>query len=261
MADGKPQRDEEENELGQPAALIVGYVATGVWIACLAVYAKWLASESILNLKPSEVGDFVAGAAAPMAFLWLVVAVFLQKEELRLQRKELRQSREALHRQADETAALVKHNMDAVSIAQETRADQRRGVLENEAWKLIETLADLLRKESNNVYLDSGEMYSHYALGNRGDPASIDDQFHKLHEALSYWNKKRSKFRSWGERDTATDAITEIVSVGKRVLQACDSMPDSALAARVAVWKLKDSCTAMEDLLAWMSGAAPIIPR
>lgn len=38
----------------------------------------------------NELGDFFAGAFAPLAFLWLVVAVFIQSRELKEQREELK---------------------------------------------------------------------------------------------------------------------------------------------------------------------------
>lgn len=64
----------------------------------------WLAGSLTLafcsfpNLDPpnklNEWGDFAAGAFAPLAFLWLVVAVVLQSSELREQREELRLTRQ-----------------------------------------------------------------------------------------------------------------------------------------------------------------------
>lgn len=57
--------------------------------------------------KLNELGDFLAGFFTPLAFLWLVVGYFLQKEELSLQneelglqRKELEEARRALGSQA-----------------------------------------------------------------------------------------------------------------------------------------------------------------
>ena len=44
----------------------------------------------------NEMGDFLAGFFTPLAFLWLVVGYFLQKEELHLQNEELGLQREEL---------------------------------------------------------------------------------------------------------------------------------------------------------------------
>lgn len=88
-----------------PPALIAGYVLTALWAAVLAAYlllggaSKW---KSLLASPPNEFGDFLAGAFAPLAFLWLALTVWLQSRELRLQRKELQQNGEALRLQAEE---------------------------------------------------------------------------------------------------------------------------------------------------------------
>lgn len=44
----------------------------------------------------NELGDFLAGAFAPVAFLWLVAAVLIQAQELRAQREELAMTRQEL---------------------------------------------------------------------------------------------------------------------------------------------------------------------
>jgi hypothetical protein len=45
---------------------------------------------------PNELGDFLSGAFAPIAFLWLVAAVLIQAQELQAQRAELTLTREEL---------------------------------------------------------------------------------------------------------------------------------------------------------------------
>jgi len=47
----------------------------------------------------NEVGDFLAGAFSPLAFLWLVVAVIVQSKELAAQREELGLTRDEMREQ------------------------------------------------------------------------------------------------------------------------------------------------------------------
>jgi len=47
-------------------------------------------------LTANEWGDYIAGMSAPIAFLWLVAAVLIQSDELRLQRKELAATRQEM---------------------------------------------------------------------------------------------------------------------------------------------------------------------
>ena len=54
-------------------------------------------------MTANETGDFLAGFFAPLAFLWLAAAVFIQSRELREQRRELALTRNefALNRQVE----------------------------------------------------------------------------------------------------------------------------------------------------------------
>ncbi|MGE0282527.1 MAG: hypothetical protein AB7P20_18215 [Rhizobiaceae bacterium] len=46
--------------------------------------------EAFMSLTLNEVGDFLAGAFAPLAFLWLAAAVMIQGQELAAQRQQLK---------------------------------------------------------------------------------------------------------------------------------------------------------------------------
>ncbi|CAD7044685.1 hypothetical protein REJC140_03853 [Pseudorhizobium endolithicum] len=73
-------------------------------------------SGTFACLSANEWGDFLAGVFAPLAFFWLVAAVFIQsqelgaqrqelgltREELKLTRDEMREQREVMRAQADE---------------------------------------------------------------------------------------------------------------------------------------------------------------
>ncbi|TAU91318.1 hypothetical protein ELI41_23645 [Rhizobium leguminosarum] len=66
--------------------------------------------QKYLACRPAnELGDFLSGAFAPVAFLWLVAAVLIQAQELRAQReelaltrRELADSREVMKEQAEQ---------------------------------------------------------------------------------------------------------------------------------------------------------------
>lgn len=57
--------------------------------------------DHFAGLKFNELGDFLAGAAAPLALLWFVIGYLLQTKELGLQRDELELQRNEIKRQAD----------------------------------------------------------------------------------------------------------------------------------------------------------------
>ena len=47
-----------------------------------------------MQSRPSEIGDTLAGIAGALAFLWIIVTVLLQSQELKEQREELKRNRE-----------------------------------------------------------------------------------------------------------------------------------------------------------------------
>lgn len=67
---------------------------------------------AIMELPPNEIGDFLAGASAPLAFLWLVLG-FVQ------QGHELRNSAEALRLQSEELRNSVAQQRDLVEVTRE----------------------------------------------------------------------------------------------------------------------------------------------
>lgn len=72
-----------------------------IWvIGCIAIAFELRSDEAWQ--KPNSIGDFRAGMFAPLAFSWLVLAVFLQNKELQAQRDQLKQNGAALELQAKE---------------------------------------------------------------------------------------------------------------------------------------------------------------
>ena len=64
------------------------------------------------NVEVNEIGDFVAGAVAPLAFFWFILAYFQQSEEIKANTAALRTQRDEMERQveamAEQTAALAR---------------------------------------------------------------------------------------------------------------------------------------------------------
>ena len=95
----------------------------------------WLL-EQLVCLEPNELGDTFAGAFAPVAFVWLVAAVMLQRNELAAQRQELRESRLVSAEQVAEArknVALIEQQTSMLKrqreIDEERRADQHVNLL------------------------------------------------------------------------------------------------------------------------------------
>jgi hypothetical protein len=100
------------------AAILVVATTLSLWGA---------GGTSIWGLPLNEIGDFLAGVAAPIAFLWLVLGYMQQADQLELQRRELALQRQELKLQRQETARLADEagrQAKAVEISSEqTRRD------------------------------------------------------------------------------------------------------------------------------------------
>lgn len=67
---------------------------TAVYVLMIVVLTVllWPAAGEPFTL--AQLGDYLAGVFSPLAFGWFVVTVFIQLEELRLQRIELQKARD-----------------------------------------------------------------------------------------------------------------------------------------------------------------------
>lgn len=72
----------------------LGFTSVGILLFAVLVL--------LFSSQPNEVGDFVAGFAGAMAFLWLIASFRMQSKELEMQRKELALQREAINLQTAE---------------------------------------------------------------------------------------------------------------------------------------------------------------
>ncbi|MGO7868105.1 hypothetical protein AB9E15_02505 [Rhizobium leguminosarum] len=87
-----------------------------------------LLSRYLSCISINELGDALAGAFAPVAFLWLAGAVFIQSKELEAQRQELDETQEVMREQVEEmraSTALLREQTDVIKKDQ-LRKDQEQ---------------------------------------------------------------------------------------------------------------------------------------
>lgn len=84
----------------------LGLVITVAWISGGAWYVVWaISNEPTQRLSPEIVGNFLEGAFAPLAFLWLVLGLFIQQQELANNTEALRKTSEQSEKQTHAIAA------------------------------------------------------------------------------------------------------------------------------------------------------------
>ncbi|WP_264211365.1 hypothetical protein [Leisingera thetidis] len=99
--------------------------------------SKW---QYLQQATPNEIGDTLAGVAGSLAFVWVVVAVLLQSQELAAQREELAATRSELKlaREAQEQQVeVMKEQAEVFRYEQRQRAEARASALLEEASKNV----------------------------------------------------------------------------------------------------------------------------
>lgn len=105
-------------------------------------------TASKLACRPvNEIGDFLAGAFSPLAFLWLFAAVILQRKELSAQRRELALSRAVSVAQTKE----ARRNVNLLKAQTEVFEEQRKREELEDNDREIQTLVDTFVRELNSI--------------------------------------------------------------------------------------------------------------
>ncbi|WP_209382097.1 hypothetical protein [Pararoseomonas baculiformis] len=120
----------------------------------------------IENLKLNEIGDAVAGFASILAFMWIVIAVYLQTHELRQQRHAILASNQEQAQQTAEFQAWKKAAEDQLSLlrgnqliifsdyVKRVEEEAVRGLLSQVSYEIVPELNKL---QSCKVFLGLSE--------------------------------------------------------------------------------------------------------
>lgn len=117
--------------------LRLGLALTLFWVGIQAFYIFGVVGFAhFVDEGPPSVGGFLEGAFAPLAFLWLVIGFFLQREELQrssraidLQYQELRRTAEQAEVQARAIAANERHARQDAFLRVSERIDHQLGTI------------------------------------------------------------------------------------------------------------------------------------
>jgi DNA-binding XRE family transcriptional regulator len=87
--------------------IIMGTIITALWIIAGIIYLRGgnLNRATIYDIPLQDIGSFLEGAFAPLAFLWLVIGLFVQQRELADNTEVLRQTSIQSEKQTQAIAA------------------------------------------------------------------------------------------------------------------------------------------------------------
>lgn len=125
--------------------LITTYLVVSRWEDYWPLFGSTKEERMPLN----ELGDMLGGLFAPLAFLWLFTATWLQRQELELQRNELADTREVLADQMREMERTANENKEQTVIMSRTlQATTERSVYDSfnlELYYLARRLRHILK--------------------------------------------------------------------------------------------------------------------
>jgi hypothetical protein len=149
-----PRSDDLSSNLWQPASggsarlLWLGLIVTVLWLVLGLDYIFGsMGWTEFSGLAADQLGGFLEGSFAPLAFLWLVIGYFLQREELR-------QNTEALRAQSREIQLSVEQLMiQSEKMAQTELHSRQRTFLQivDRVYSQLGTISGLLFTSSQGV--------------------------------------------------------------------------------------------------------------
>lgn len=136
-----------------------GSLVTLIWLAGGTAYVGTVVGWAFWQQDTATIGGFFEGFFAPLAFLWLVVGLFIQQQELSRTRDEMRQSNVLAAQQADaiEASALTARQQAFFLIAENVR--RQTGNL----------LGAMLAASKDAPIADEDEMRRHWTAHSAGD--------------------------------------------------------------------------------------------
>lgn len=125
-------------------------------------FSKW---TYLQNAPPNEIGDAISGFAGILAFVWIIVTVWLQSQELRAQREELKLTRTEMHEQRKATQDMARSMAAQAAIFEDEKTmrdeDKSRRNLESLLHRTENQIRELFRRDEQVKWLfDASDYYS-----------------------------------------------------------------------------------------------------
>ena len=147
---------------GADRRTVFGVALTFVWVAVGAIYVgQGLGWSRFFEQPLGEMGDFLDGAFAPLAFLWLVLGLFIQQRELSANNRAIQRQHEIMLRTAESSEI------------------QTRAIAANELHARRDTFIDVAQLVGNQLEVIAGLLFLS-SQGFVGDGVVSDEEMDQL---------------------------------------------------------------------------------
>jgi hypothetical protein len=161
------QADPTEIAARRSQQIRVGLVLTALWLGIGLLYiATSLGWTGFLRLPLGDLGDFLGGAFAPLAFLWLVLGLFLQQRELAANNFAIQRQFEIMQRTAEQAEI------------------QTRAIAANELHARQDTFMDVAQLVMSQLEVIAGMLFLS-SQGSPGDGVVPDEEIDLMFARLS----------------------------------------------------------------------------
>jgi hypothetical protein len=147
---------------GADRRTVFGVALTFLWVTVGAIYiGRGFGWENFFQQPLGEMGDFLDGAFAPLAFLWLVLGLFIQQRELSANNRAIQRQHEIMLRTAESAEV------------------QTRAIAANELHARQDTFIDLAQLVANQLEVIAGMLFLS-SQGVPGDGVVSDEEMDQL---------------------------------------------------------------------------------
>jgi len=145
----------------------LGLALTALWMGAGVLYiAVSMGWSAFLRLPLGDLGDFLDGAFAPLAFLWLVLGLFLQQRELAANNQAIQRQYEIMQRTAEQAEI------------------QTRAIAANELHARQDTFIDVAQMVMHQLEVIAGMLFIS-SQGSVGDGVVPDEEIDTMFARLS----------------------------------------------------------------------------
>jgi hypothetical protein len=173
----------EKKMFSSKYGLLIGITLSAIYTV-IAVGFLWLNLNSKAALELNEVGDYLAGAFSPLAFLWLVVGYFMQSKELNFTREELKLTRLAYEANLDEVKKSVQLTKDAFDFNKKIQIRNYKESHEINQPKVIKARLSYHSSKHDPEYVNIEDFYQinlyFYNQGKEAKNVSIVSELQKV---------------------------------------------------------------------------------
>jgi hypothetical protein len=164
MAD---EREPESLASKRDRQVQLGLTLTAIWLGAGVLYVATSLGWSAFSRMPlGDLGDFLDGAFAPLAFLWLVLGLFLQQRELAANNLAIQRQFEIMQRTAEHAEI------------------QTRAIAANELHARQDTFIDVAQMVMSQLEVVAGMLFIS-SQGSVGDGVVSDEEIDLMFARLS----------------------------------------------------------------------------